>query len=207
MHIPSFTNYIFKFFTRKIIFYLDAYFEKLKDIILQKDFSGRIPSIRYQPSKTYEVHKIFKEINTKDRIFLDVGSGKGIILLLATEFYFSKIYGIEINENLFRISMNNLENLNDNRVKIINSDVFNLNKNIFDSIDIFYIFNPFNFDDMDKFVAKLVESYHRKKRCIDIIYTCSQYDIIFKKYHEIMEKKHYRFFVSNSPTKHYQIIN
>lgn len=204
--LPSFAKYIFKFFTRKIIFYIDAYFEKLRDIVLQKDFSGRIPSIRYQPSKTYEVRKILNEINTKDKIFLDVGSGKGLILFLTAKFNFSKIYGVEINADLFRISTKNLSDFKDDRLEVINADIFDLNQNLFDSIDIFYLFNPFSFNDMDKFVATLVESFYRNKRCVDIIYTSSQHDVIFKKYHEIREVKRYSFFVSYSPTQHYQII-
>jgi len=193
-------KFLIKLIYRKIIFYSDFLYQKLFDVFFQKDFSKNIIRCNYKQSKLYEVKTIFKALNTKNKVFLDVGSGKGAVLFLAQKFEFSKIYGVEIDDYLYSISTLNLNNKKDNRVKLINSDIFNINIEILDSINVFYLFNPFPYNETAHFVSLVTSSYKRNKREIQVIYTCSKYDLLFTQENIFKEMKKIHFFVSNSPT-------
>ena len=66
--------------------------------------------IRYQPTKIARLRKIFGElrISFDDYVFLDLGSGKGRTLLIASEFSFKRIIGVEVLSELHLISEKNI---------------------------------------------------------------------------------------------------
>jgi hypothetical protein len=66
--------------------------------------------IRYQPTKIKRLRKIFGELRVsyQDFIFLDVGSGKGRVLLVASEFPFRRIIGVEFLPELHSIAEKNI---------------------------------------------------------------------------------------------------
>lgn len=195
-----------KFIRRQIVITIGICYEKGQDYFLGMDFFERIPLVKYQPSKLYEVKKVLKNIPTINRNFLDIGSGKGAVLYLATKFDFFNIYGVEHNEFLYLTSIKNLDSLNDKRIKIIHNNIFNIQNELIDSVDIYYLFNPFdNHLQMKELLELIIKSFYRVKRRIDIIYTCSSYDYIFDEYDIIKEVDIYNFFVSYQPTKHYLI--
>jgi len=193
-------QFIIKLIFRKTVFYVDHLYQKLFDVILQKDFSKKVTSCNYKQSKLYEVKTIFKAINTNNKVFLDVGSGKGAVLFLAQQFNFTKIYGVEIDDFLHSISVSNLKNKKDNRIKLINADIFNIKKEILDSVNVFYLFNPFPYNETARFVSLVTTSYQRNKREIQIIYTCSKFNFLFTQENIFKEMQKVHFFVSNSPT-------
>jgi len=66
--------------------------------------------IHYQPTKIARLKKIFREfrIRFEEYIFLDLGSGKGRALLIASEFPFKRIIGVEVLPELHVISKKNI---------------------------------------------------------------------------------------------------
>jgi len=107
---------------------------------------------------------------------------------------------VEIDNYLYSISVSNLKNKKDDRIKLINSDIFNINEKTLDSIDIFYLFNPFPYNETARFVSLVTKSYQRKKREIQIIYTCSKYNFLFTQENIFKEVQKVQLLVSNSPT-------
>ena len=65
----------------------------------------------YQPTKIWTLKRIFSDlqINYEDFIFLDLGSGKGRALLLASEFPFRRIIGVELIPELHAIAEKNIK--------------------------------------------------------------------------------------------------
>jgi SAM-dependent methyltransferase len=61
-----------------------------------------------------------------DDIFLDVGSGKGRVLVAASRYPFARVIGIEINDGLNRVARANLESAKSKRrcgdVEVITAD-------------------------------------------------------------------------------------
>ncbi len=85
-----------------------------------------------QPKKGYR-HGIdsvlianFVEIDYHDKRLLDVGSGDGIIaIILKYKFPELEVYGVEIQEKLWRLSIENVK-LNKMKINFIHDNVFNL---------------------------------------------------------------------------------
>ncbi len=80
-------------------------------------------------SPTYVVRKMLQLAEPKpDEILYDMGSGDGRILIMAAKEFQLRCIGIEIRQDLFKRSMNEVKKLNlESRIKIINGDFFNVN--------------------------------------------------------------------------------
>jgi tRNA1(Val) A37 N6-methylase TrmN6 len=52
-------------------------------------------------------------LSSKD-VFADMGCGKGRCLIMATQYEFRKVIGVEYNETLFQILMHNIEPISRN---------------------------------------------------------------------------------------------
>jgi SAM-dependent methyltransferase len=80
-----------------------------------KDLSASGPNIpyasEYGPSPAYDFELILKQlpVDCRKYTFVDLGCGKGLVLMLASQFGFSRIIGIEFARNLYEIAMANLD--------------------------------------------------------------------------------------------------
>jgi SAM-dependent methyltransferase len=112
------------------------------------------------------------EVSAED-VFLDIGSGKGRVLLQAARRYrFRRIIGVEISEELNVIARNNLERrrgrLAGRQVEIETGDAATYE--IPDDVTVAYLFYPFVGDTFRKVMARLVESLERNPRRFRLIY-------------------------------------
>lgn len=110
--------------------------------------------------------------------FMDCGSGLGIPLYVASN-YFNKVYGVEILSELVDICNKNLKILNINNYELINNDINSININILDSINVFYLYNPFQNDIFKKFISNVVESIKRCEREVWLIYLNTIHEDLF----------------------------
>ena len=90
----------------------------------------------------------FVTINTKTRKILDLGVGIGSIPLILSLRTKAKIYGVDIQDDVCHVALENMKlNKIDNQVEIYNDDIinfsFNSNPNVYDTI----VCNPPFFDD------------------------------------------------------------
>ena len=133
------------------------------DLILNINTQERLKVKKFQlytPSYATQVlaplHYLDQKISFKNYTFIDIGSGKGKALFLASRFSFDKIIGLENNKYLYNVSYNNLKKVKSkSKIKIykiscFNFDYFKLNKKI-----IFYMYNPFNEKLTFKFLKKI----------------------------------------------------
>jgi len=80
-----------------------------------KDFSASGPNISYAseygPSPAYDFELILKQlpVDCRKYTFVDLGCGKGLVLMLASKFGFSRIIGVEFARNLYAIALANLD--------------------------------------------------------------------------------------------------
>lgn len=99
--------------------------------------------------------------NLEDYSFVDIGSGKGKILLynLLSKSKYKKYASIEIDANLYNISLNNLKTTNIVIDKQI--DFFNINILDYDCINepsVYFIFNPFEKKIFKKFIDNNIDT-------------------------------------------------
>lgn len=101
-------------------------------------------------------------------VFVDLGSGKGRALMLAAEYPFSRIIGVEFAEELYDISLQNIGRLNDGRMSCILGDATDFD---FPRSDlIVFMFNPFDRPVVGKIAEKLVRSYNSDPRVMRVVY-------------------------------------
>lgn len=106
-------------------------------------------------------------------VFVDFGSGKGRAIVLASEFPFKQIVGVEFSEELHKIAQDNISRLSRNgchcpNVESICMDV--VDYPLPDDDLVCYFCNPFDATLMTQVVGNIRKSLLRKPRDIFILY-------------------------------------
>ncbi len=111
-------------------------------------------------------------------VFVDVGCGKGLILLLATKYGFKYIIGVEKSQELCKIARRNVEIFKDHLETSIQIDVVEADATTYivpDEANVFYLINPFNGIILRHFMQNLSDSLHRNWRPVVIIYSVPEH--------------------------------
>jgi SAM-dependent methyltransferase len=109
-----------------------------------------------------------------DYTFLDVGSGKGRVLMLASELPFRRILGVELDPGLVAIAHANLALWSRTphpctRLETLATDILDLP--LPSGPLLIYLFNPFNQSLMQNFADYLQDELLKRDIGIDILYT------------------------------------
>jgi 16S rRNA G966 N2-methylase RsmD len=138
----------------------------------------------YQPTHAFPLRKLFgKLMIPSGKVLVDFGSGKGRVLLIASEYGFKEVRGIELSSELCDIARKNVSVYKE-KIKtetictILNTDV--LDYQVKDDEDVFYMYNPFDDYVVTRVMEKINESYSNHKRKIWIIYRNAVHDEIIK---------------------------
>ncbi|SRR6266567_3651968 len=118
-----------------------------------------------------------------DYTLLDIGCGKGRVVLLASECAFRTIVGVELNPSLARIANKNLKRwMRKPRacgdVKIVNDDFFSVA--IPDGPVVLYLFNSFEHELVQRLLDRLLEISATRSHPIDLIYIHPEFGEIFR---------------------------
>ena len=107
---------------------------KIKDLKILRDTNLQSPTL------DSVILSDFVKINRKVKKVFDIGSGNGIISLILSKKMKAKIIGVEIQEELYNLSLMNLK-LNNLEVEYILDDVYNYSKNLHQEFDVI-VSNP-----------------------------------------------------------------
>lgn len=112
-------------------------------------------------------------VDLSEFVFIDVGSGKGRAVLLASSFPFQRIIGVELSPALTEVARANIKIYHDPLQKCLDiecvcSDATNVPLPLENTI--FYLFNPFDGCIMQKFVKRLEESLKEHPRKVVLVY-------------------------------------
>ncbi len=145
--------------------------------------------VRYVPSPLDAIHSILnslKEFNVvyEDSIFIDIGSGLGRNLLVASEYPFKQIIGIELISKLHEIAEWNIklyENSEQNcrNIKSICINVLDFDFPEHDNL-ILYFYNPFSEVVFADFFEKILDFIMYKQRKFKLIFLHVVYNIVEK---------------------------
>lgn len=128
----------------------------------------------YMATKTFHLRKALKVLNIpKGKVIIDIGSGKGRVLLVASEFGFKEARGVEFSPKLCAIAKNNIETFKTLKPTNTIFSIINMDASLYqfkDDEDVFYFHNPFNEVILLKVIHNILESLKRKPRDILIIY-------------------------------------
>jgi SAM-dependent methyltransferase len=121
----------------------------------------------YQPSSSVLFEKAMNMLpfRLSDKVFLDIGSGKGRALILAAEAGFRKVIGIEYANELNDIAHTNIERVRDRfpntEFQLQEGDA--LKYDIPEEVDVIYLFNPFDEAATKALLEKLKPVFGRQK--------------------------------------------
>lgn len=104
-----------------------------------------------------------------DAVF-DFGCGKGGGLLLFYSAGVKKVGGVEFDEGLYSIAVDNLSKMKIDSFGVLHNDAAEIVKEL-DEYNYFFMYNPFQGKTFKNVIKNLEESYKRKKRTIFIIYS------------------------------------
>ena len=112
---------------------------------LDTDSPNRQHAVRYQPSSVDEFRLLMGKLRVDhgDFTFVDYGSGKGRVLMLAAEYPFRRIVGVEFSEALDRVAHENVATLGTDGARI---ETVVMDATEFDPPPgpvVLYFFNPF----------------------------------------------------------------
>lgn len=121
-------------------------------------------------------------ISYEEFLFIDLGSGKGRALLLASQFPFKRIIGVELSENLHMIACRNIQIYRDegqycHNIQSICEDVAKYE--IPYEKTVFYLFNPFDEYVMRAALLNIEYSISKYPRDIYICYLKPVYRHVF----------------------------
>jgi hypothetical protein len=113
-----------------------------------------------------------------------MGSGKGRALLVASEFPFAKIVGIELSENLHRIAQGNVK-----RYKPASQQCAAFDLKCMDARDysygdeplVLFLFDPFGREILQNIITNLEASLRASPREAYVVYVYPQYDDVLQK--------------------------
>ncbi len=139
------------------------------------DYGSRDDDAGYQATPPEVFTRTLKSvpIDYPNFTFFDVGSGKGAVLLYASEFPFRKVIGVEYSPALCRIAERNIANYRSKAVQCKDVKCFCMDVTAFAlplEPTVFFLFNPFKGKTFEMLVANLQRSLEAAPREIVVIY-------------------------------------
>ncbi len=113
-------------------------------------------------------------IRYEDYTFIDVGCGKGRVLLIASEFPFRSIIGLEFAPPLAEIAKRNLQNYRSShqscsRIKVITGDA--MEYELVPEPQVLYFYSPFSPSVLDQIVQRIEDSFQRSPRDLLVVFS------------------------------------
>ncbi len=130
----------------------------------------------YQPTRVAPLRKLFREIGPilpPNSVLIDLGCGKGRVLLVASQFEFKEVRGVEFARELCETARKNCAAFSRARnvraeFRIIEADVTLYE--IQPDETVFFMFNPFDEAVLSKVLANIETSLQARPRKILILY-------------------------------------
>lgn len=138
----------------------------------------------YQPTEPAAFHEMLDvlqqtpnpdqtTINFRDFTFIDLGSGKGRTLLMALDYPFRRIIGVELLPSLHQIAQQNVGQYKSEAQKCFAIETICADATAFPFPDdplVIFLFNPFPESGMRRVLLNLEQSLRRRSRPVYVIY-------------------------------------
>jgi SAM-dependent methyltransferase len=139
----------------------------------------------FRPTRVRPLKKLLNSLEfPRNSVFVDLGCGKGRALVIAAEYGFKKVVGVEFSSVLCKEAKKNLSTYLqkqeiDLEYEIIESDVCDYENK--DDENIFYLFDPFDDVVLSRVLKNLDLSIEKKKRKIWLIYNNPTFRTVIEK--------------------------
>ena len=141
-------------------------------------------SSAYQPTFASAFRRVLRRVAVaRDGVFVDIGCGKGRILMLARRAGFQRTRGIEFSGILCRLARRNVRNKGLDGVAVIHQDATVYQYQ--DDEMVYYLFNPFTVEVLEPVVQAMMLSLRRHPRQLWIIYVGAVWREVFDRRHQL----------------------
>ncbi len=151
-------DFRYKFDTAKVL--------EVKDLDISSE--DKQHSVRYKPTRVRYFRKLMQAVALpKSATFVDVGCGKGRILMLAAKYGFQRTIGLELSPQLCKVAESNLETYCNHHPEVKKPSVICTNvleHQLTDDETIFFLFWPFDREVTVLFLDLLKQSLLRNPR-------------------------------------------
>ena len=119
-------------------------------------------SEEYKPTRIRHFRLLIKGLKLpEESVFVDMGSGKGRVLLMASMNNFKRVTGVEISSRLCEIARNNTMKFEKKlkrplHIEVVNEDV--LKYNVKNDENVFYFYKPFDNFVMETIIERINKS-------------------------------------------------
>lgn len=129
---------------------------------------------KYKPTRARYFRKIMEKLDLpRNGVFVDVGCGKGRILLLAAEQGFDQVVGLEISPGLCQIAERNVATFKEAKpktgsIKVVCTNI--LDYQMDGSETVFFLYSPFGYSVTERFLEMIRQSLkdHPRDLCLII---------------------------------------
>ena len=130
----------------------------------------------YEASRVILLRKVFKKVQPlmpPESVLVDLGCGKGRVLLVAAEFRIKKVRGVEFAHELCELAKRNWAKFQartgtTTECSIVEADAANYP--IHSDENVFFMFNPFDETVMEQVMRNIAASLEERRRKVWIIY-------------------------------------
>jgi SAM-dependent methyltransferase len=133
----------------------------------------------YQPTESALFHEMLEALRQQsqsdfcDFVFVDMGSGKGRTLLMASDYPFRRIVGVELLPALHQAAQENLSKYRSETRKCIALESICADATEFAlpaEPTVLYLFNPFPEAGLKRMIANLEQSLQARPRTVYLLY-------------------------------------
>lgn len=130
--------------------------------------------VNYTPTHASAFRRLIGSLSLpSDSVLVDLGCGKGKVLLLASQYRFQRIVGVEFSPELCAVAKSNVSSFRKraaitNDLEIIERDAADYA--IENDQNVFFLFNPFDAVVMGQVIANIQASLERRRRRVWIVY-------------------------------------
>jgi SAM-dependent methyltransferase len=145
----------------------------------EANLANRVHAVSYQPTKVRPFLRLLRHLQfPHGSTFVDVGSGKGKVLLLAAQHRFKRVVGIEFSRSLCDQSLRNIEIFRGHVRTLAPIDVFEgdvTQHELRGDENVFFLYNPFDAVVLGEFVERIRRSLTSHPRQVWLIYSVPLY--------------------------------
>lgn len=129
--------------------------------------------VSYEPSAWRTLRLVLppEEVCTDD-VFIDVGAGKGrVVIEAATHYDFGRVMGVELSPELASVARANVSAASSLRCHDIEITVGDATQfRIPDDVTVIFLYNPFRGMSFERFLGCVVASLNRRPRAVRLVY-------------------------------------
>jgi SAM-dependent methyltransferase len=178
--------------------------DQLEDL---RDWTAGFPYLPIRPTTARRVIRSLPISDASDYTFVDLGSGKGRMLLIASEFPFRKVIGVEMRSDLHDQALENVQRYRHPTAQTSRIDCRLVDATQYDFPAgklVVYLFNPFSAEIMGQVFQRLDASFEQDPREIIVIYVYPEFGFQLKTLrHFKMWRETPRYCISKSQDTNY----